>query len=114
MVTVHALFVACLAVISLIDLRRALAIFLIGTLVLGAWMPQRMHAQIGFGSLFTAINAVLNTINSVLRGLLNTANSILSQVGSILGAFRNLMETVVSPQALIDQAPSRVSSPWPK
>ena len=110
MVTIHAVFVACVAVIALIDLRRALAIFLVATLLLGLWMPQRAQAQIGFGSLFTAINAVLNTINGMLRSLLNTANSILSQVGSILGAFRNLMETVVYPQALIDQARSMVSS----
>ena len=110
MVTIHALFVAFLAVVALIDLRRALAILLILTLVLGVWMPQQAQAQIGFGSLFTAINAVLNTINGVLRGLLNTANSILSQVGSIIGAFRDLMQTVVYPQALIDQARSMVSS----
>ena len=110
MVTVHALFVAFLAVLGLIDVRRALALLLIATLVLGVWMPQKAQAQIGFGSLFTAINAVLNTINGVLRNLLNTANSILSQVGSILDAFRNLMETVVYPQALIDQARSMVSS----
>ena len=110
MVTVHALFVAFLAVLGLIDVRRALALLLIATLVLGVWMPQKAQAQIGFGSLFAAINAVLNTINGVLRNLLNTANSILSQVGSILGAFRNLMETVIYPQALIDQARSMVSS----
>lgn len=110
MVTINALFVAFLAVVALIDVRRALAILLILTLVLGVWMPQKAQAQIGFGSLFTAINAVLNTINGVLRGLLNTANSILSQVGSILGAFRDLMQTVVYPQALIDQARSMVSS----
>jgi hypothetical protein len=109
-VTIHALFVGFFAVIALIDLRRALAILLIGTLVLGVWMPPKAQAQIGLGSLFTAINAVLNTINGVLRSLLNTANSILSQVGSILGEFRDLMQTVVYPQALIDQARSMVSS----
>lgn len=110
MVPIRALSIALVAAASFIDVRRGVAILLIGALILGVWAPQKLQAQIGFGALFTAINAVLNTINSVLRGLLNTANSILSQVGSILGAFRDLMETVVYPQALIDQVRSMVSS----
>jgi hypothetical protein len=61
-------------------------------------------AQFGWAGFLGALNAVLNTINRVIKGLFDTANNALSQISSVIGAFRNLMETVVYPQSLLNRA----------
>jgi hypothetical protein len=78
--TLSAIFAGLLAVLLLARVRRVVALSVAGVLVCGAVLPQPVYAQIEFLGLFSAIDAVLNTINGVLKGLLDLANSVLNQI----------------------------------
>ena len=110
MITIHALFAGLLAVLSLTRVRRAVALTLAGALALGVVLPPPVHAQFGVGAVLAAASAVVRTINNLIQGLLNTANGLLSDISGVMGAFRDLMETVVYPQNLIDRARGLVAS----
>ena len=110
MKTLSAIFTGLLAVLLLARVRRAVALSVAGVLVCGVMLPQPVYAQFEFAGVFAAINAVLNTINSVLKGLFDMANGILNQIKSIFQAFWNLMDTVVYPKALIARAQGMVSA----
>ncbi len=110
MVTMHALCAGLLAVLTMTRVRRVVAFTVATILLLGVVLPQPGRAQLGPGSLLSAISGILKTINNVIAGLLNTANRVLSQISGVMQAFRNLMETVVYPQSLIHQARGMVSS----
>jgi hypothetical protein len=86
------------------------ALSVVGVLVCGVVIPQPVYAQLEFVGLFAAIDAVLNTVNGVLKSLLDVANSVLSQIQSIFQAFWNLMDTVVYPKTLIARAQGMVSA----
>lgn len=108
--SLFAIFAGLLAVLMLARVRRVVGLSVVGVLVCGAVFPQPVYAQLEFFGLFSAIDAVLNTINGVLKGLLDLANSVLSQIKSIFEAFWNLMDTVVYPKALIARAQALVSA----
>jgi hypothetical protein len=109
-VTIHAFFAGLLAVLSLTRVRRIIALTLVGVLALGMVFPPTAQAQIGIGVVLAAASAVVSTINNVIRGLLNAASGLLSDISGVMGAFRQLMETVVYPQSLIDRARGLVTS----
>lgn len=96
--------------LAFVCVRRAIVAVLVGVLVCGIVLPQPAYAQFGFVGLFAAINGVLNTINTVIRGLLATANGILSGISSLFQAFWNLLNTVVYPPSLIARAQALASS----
>jgi hypothetical protein len=110
MVTIHALFAGLLAVLSLTRMRRAIAVTLVGALAVGFAFPAPAKAQIGIGAVLAAASAVVKTINNLIQGLLDTANGLLSDISGVMGAFRDLMETVVYPRNLIDQARGMIAS----
>lgn len=110
MLTIHALFAGLLAVLSLVRVRRTIALILVGALAMGVIAPPRAQAQIGIGVVLAAASAVVRTINNLIQGLFNTANGLLSDISKVMGAFRQLMETVVYPQNLIDRARGLVTS----
>ena len=108
--TLSAVFAGLLAVLLLARVRRVVALSVVGVLICGVVIPQPVYAQLEFVGLFAAIDAVLNTVNGVLKSLLDVANSVLSQIKSIFQAFWNLMDTVVYPKALIARAQGMVSA----
>ena len=108
--TLSAVFAGLLAVLLLAKVRRVVALSVAGVLICGVVIPQPVYAQLEFVGLFAAIDAVLNTVNGVLKSLLDVANSVLSQIQSIFQAFWNLMDTVVYPKALIARAQGMVSA----
>ncbi len=110
MLTIHALFAGLLAVLSLMRVRRAVALTLVGALAVGVAVPPPAQAQIGIGVVLAAASAVVRTINNLIQGLLNIANGLLSDISGVMGAFRQLMETVVYPQNLIDRARGLIAS----
>src|SRR6266545_3210355 len=110
MFTIHALFAGLLAVLTLARVRRAIALALVGALALGVAFPPRAQAQIGIGVVLAAASAVVKTINNLIQGLFNVANGLLSDISGVMGAFRQLMETVVYPQNLIDRARGLIAS----
>jgi hypothetical protein len=110
MLTIHALFAGLLAVLSLVRVRRAVALTLVGALTVGVAVPPPAQAQIGIGVVLAAASAVVRTINNLIQGLFNIANGLLSDISEVMGAFRQLMETVVYPQNLIDRARGLVTS----
>jgi len=111
MLTIHALFAGLLAVLSLARVRRVIALTLVGTLALGVVVfPPRAQAQIGIGVVLATAGAVVNTVNNLIQGLFNIANGLLSDISGVMGAFRQLMETVVYPQNLIDRARGMTAS----
>src|SRR6516162_6527697 len=99
----HAIFAGLLAVMMLARVRRAIAITLVAILAAGFVCPPIAQAQIGIGAVLAAVSAVLKTINNLIQGLFNIANSLLAQISAVMGAFRQLMETVVYPQNLINE-----------
>jgi hypothetical protein len=87
-------------VVTVQNRRRLLAATLAGVMVVtlvGA--PQPAQAQIG---LLQAIQAVLNVINGVIQTALNGINTVRT-------AMNNLLQTVVWPQQLINQARAQVT-----
>lgn len=110
MITLQALFAGLLAVLSLTRVRRAIALTLAGTLALGLTFPPPVQAQIGIGPVLAAAAAVVKTINDLIQGLFNIANGLLGNISGVIGAFRQLMETVVYPQNLINQARGMIAS----
>src|SRR5215471_9089388 len=100
----HALLAGLVAVLSLTQVRRTIALTLMGALALGLVFPPPVRAQIGIGAVLAAASAVVRTINNFIQGLLNSANGLLSDISGELGTFRQLMETEVYPQNLINQA----------
>ena len=108
--TLSAVFAGLLAILLLARVRRVVALSVVGVLICGVVIPRPVYAQLEFLGLFAAIDAVLNTINGVLKSLLDAANSVLSQINSIFQAFWNLMDTVVYPKALIARAQGMVSA----
>ncbi|MGQ9635808.1 MAG: hypothetical protein ACUVXB_16390 [Bryobacteraceae bacterium] len=108
--TLCAVFAGLLAVLLLARVRRVVALSVAGVLICGVVIPQPVYAQLEFVGLFGAIDAVLNTVNGVLKSLLDLANSVLNQIKSIFQAFWNLMDTVVYPKALIARAQGMVSA----
>jgi len=110
MITVHALLAGFVAALSLTRVRRAIALTLIGALALGVALPPPAQAQIGIGAVLAAASAVVKTINNLIQGLFNVANGLLSGISGVMGAFRQLMETVVYPQNLIDRARGLIAS----
>ncbi len=99
-----AIFAGLLAVLMLVRVRRAVALVVIGSLLIGAVIPMPVYGQIGIPGLTTIIRTILNTINSVLRSLFGSANGTLTQITSIFQSFQSLMENVVYPRALIARA----------
>src|SRR5262245_19084088 len=110
MLMVHALFGGLLAALTLTRVRRTIVVTLVGALTLGIAFPPRAQAQIGIGVVLAAASAVVRTINNLIQGLVNTANGLVSDISAVMGAFRQLMETVVYPQILIDRARGLVAS----
>jgi hypothetical protein len=110
MLTIHALFTGLLAVLSLVRMRRAIALTLVVALALGVAVPPRAQAQIGIGVVLAAAGAVVKTINNLIQGLFDIGNGLLSDISNVMSAFRQLMETVVYPQNLIDRARGLVTS----
>ena len=87
-------------VVTVQNRRRLLAATLAGVMIVtlvGA--PQPAQAQIG---LLQAIQAVLNVINGVIQTALNGINAVRT-------AMNNLLQTVVWPQQLINQARAQVT-----
>ena len=83
---------------------------LTSVLAAGLVCPPTAQAQIGMGAVLAAAAAVVKTINNLIQGLFNVANSLLAQISAVMGAFRQLMETVVYPQNLINEARGMVAS----
>ena len=110
MITVHALLAGLLAVLSLTRVRRTIAVSLAGVLAMGLVFPPPAQAQIGIGVVVAAAGAVVKTINDLIQGLFNIANGLLGNIHGVIGAFRQLMETVVYPQNLINQAHGMITS----
>jgi prophage DNA circulation protein len=110
MTTAHAFLAGVVAVMSFTRVRRAIALTLVGALVVGVALPPPAQAQIGIGAVLAAASAVVRTINNLIQGLFNVANGLLSDISGVLGAFRQLMETVVYPQNLIDRARGLIAS----
>ncbi len=110
MITLHAMLAGLLAVLSLTRVRRAIALTLVGALALGVALPPPARAQIGIGVVLAAAGAVVKTINNLIQGLFNVANGLLIDISGVTGAFRQLMETVVYPQSLIDRARGLIAS----
>jgi hypothetical protein len=108
--TLHAILAGLLAVMMLARVRRAIAITLVTVLTAGVVCPPTAQAQIGIGAVLAAASAVLKTINNLIQGLFNIANSLLAQISALMGAFQQLMETVVYPQNLINEARGMVAS----
>jgi hypothetical protein len=107
---IRAVFAGLMAVVCLTRVRRVVALAVTTTLLIAVITPQPVYAQAEVGAVVAAVISVLNTINNVIRGLFSIANNVLSQINSGKQAFRNLMDTVVYPQALIAQARGMVSS----
>ena len=110
MITLDAMLAGLLALLRLTRVRRTIALTLAGALLLGLVFPAPVRAQIGIGPVLAAATAVVKVINSLIQDLLNIANGVLSGISDVMGAFRQLMETVVYPQKLIDQARGMVAS----
>ena len=107
---IRALVAGLMAVVCLTRVRRVVALAVATTLLFAVVTPQPVYAQAEIGAVVAAVISVLNTINNVIRGLFSIANNVLSQINAGMQAFRNLMDTVVYPQALIAQARGMVSS----
>jgi hypothetical protein len=99
-----------MAVVCLTRLRRVVALAVATILLIAVVTPQPVYAQAEVGAVVSGVISVLNTINNTIRGLFTIANNFLSQISAGMEAFRNLMDTVVYPQALIAQARGMVSS----
>lgn len=110
MITIHVLVARVVAILSFARVRRAIALTLVGALALGVALPPPAQAQIGIGAVLAAAAAVVRTINNLIQGLFNAANGLLSDISAVMGAFRQLMETVVYPQNLIDRARGLITS----
>src|SRR5581483_8000792 len=110
MLTIHALFAGLLAVLSLMRVRRAVALTLVGALAVGVAVPPPAQAQIGIGVVLAAASAVVRTISNLIQGLLNIANGLLSDISGVMGEFGQLRETVVYPQIVIDRARGLIAS----
>jgi len=98
----YAVFFSALAwlVLTVEDRKRLVAVTLAGVMVVtlvGA--PQPAEAQSG---ILGAIQAVLNVINGMLKTALTSINSVRS-------AMNTLLQTVVYPQQLINQARAQVT-----
>jgi hypothetical protein len=107
---IRALFAGLMAVMWLTRVRRIVALVVASTVLIAVVTPQPVFAQIEAGPILAAVASVLNTINNVIRGLFSVANNVLSQINAGMQAFRNLMNIVVYPQALIASARGMVSS----
>jgi hypothetical protein len=107
---IRALVAGLMAVVCLTRVRRVVALAVATKLLFAVVTPQPVYAQAEIGAVVAAVISVLNTINNVIRGLFSIANNVLSQINAGMQAFRNLMDTVVYPQALIAQARGMVSS----
>lgn len=107
---IRAVVAGLMAVVCLTRVRRVVALAVATTLLFAVVTPQPVYAQAEIGAVVAAVISVLNTINNVIRGLFSIANNVLSQINAGMQAFRNLMDTVVYPQALITQARGMVSS----
>jgi hypothetical protein len=110
MITLEAVLAGVLAVLTLAQVRRVIAVTIVAALVLGVAAPVPVQGQIGLVGFWAAVNAVLKTINSFISGLLDTANSVLSQINVLIQAFQNLMDNVVYPRNLIARAQGLVAS----
>ena len=107
---IRAVFAGLMAVVCLTRVRRVVALVVASTVLIAVVTPQPAFAQIEAGPILAAVASVLNTINNVIRGLFSVANNVLNQINAGMQAFRNLMNTVVYPQALIASARGMVSS----
>src|SRR6202795_2191773 len=92
-------------------LTKALALVLVGILLMGMVAPQPAYAQGGLLSGITGILSALNGaaaalqtfINNVMRPILQSISAAASAVQNILGALRNFFEQVVWPVAEINR-----------
>ena len=107
---IRAVFAGLMAVVCLTRVRRIVALVVASTVLIAVVTPQPVFAQIEAGPILAAVASVLNTINNVIRGLFSVANNVLNQINAGMQAFRNLMNIVVYPQALIASARGMVSS----
>jgi hypothetical protein len=107
---IRAVFAGLMAVVCLTRVRRIVALVVASTVLIAVVTPQPVFAQIEAGPILAAVASVLSTINNVIRGLFSVANNVLNQINAGMQAFRNLMNIVVYPQALIASARGMVSS----
>ena len=107
---IRAVSAGLMAVMCLTRVRRVVALAVVTTVLMAVVTPLPVYAQAEVGAVIAAVTSVLNTINNVIRGLFSIANNVLNQINAGMQAFRNLMNTVVYPQALIARARGMVSS----
>jgi hypothetical protein len=110
MITLQALLAGFTAVLSLARVRHTVALTLVVVLALGLVFPPPAQGQIGIGPVLAAAAAVVKTINNLIQGLFSIANGLLGEISGVMSAFRQLMETVVYPQSLIDRAHAMIAS----
>ena len=79
--------------------RQVVAVTLTGTVAVALIAPRPVLAQ---GSLFSAIQAVLNVVNGVIQTALNSINAVRSAISS-------LYQAVIWPVNLINQAKAQVT-----
>jgi hypothetical protein len=86
-------------------IRSSIALTLVAALfVLFVVVPQPAHAQIGFGAVITAANAVVSIISNTIGPLLQNGIGILNTINKVTQAFSDLWQKVVYPLALINRA----------
>jgi len=85
-------------------IRSPIAVMLVAVLCFLVVLPQPVHAQLGFGSVIGAVNAVIGIINNTIGPLLQTGIGILNGINQVTQTFSNLWQKVVYPLALINRA----------
>jgi hypothetical protein len=86
-------------------IRSPIALTLVAALfVLFVVVPQPAHAQISFGAVITAAQAVVTIITNTIGPLLQTGIGILNTINKVTQAFSDLWQKVVYPLALINRA----------
>ena len=103
------LFTNLFAFLLITNVRRAIALTLIGAVALTMVAPPA-RAQLGIGAVIAAATAVVNLINNTIGGLLNAVRNTIGSINGVLTQFDRLWEEVVYPLNLINQAQALVSS----
>jgi hypothetical protein len=85
-------------------IRSPVAVMLVAVLCFLVVLPQPVDAQLGFGSVIGAVNAVIGIINNTIGPLLQIGIGILNGINQVTQAFSDLWQKVVYPIALINQA----------
>ena len=103
------LFTNLFAFLLITNVRRAIALTLIGAVALTMVAPPA-RAQLGIGAVIAAATAVVNLINNTIGGLLNAVRNTIGSINGVLTQFDRLWEEAVYPLNLINQAQALVSS----